>query len=116
MGKEACKTDGRSTKGGFKNICMLTSGVTCVVCALAAVTFLIIHFIPGINATLTPIGWMWVGIFASGAIAGGTVLAGTLQKDEIERAGEYLKDLQKNLNNLKAAMSDFQAENEVINE
>merc|ERR1719343_1810302 len=72
--EENCKNDGRSTMGGYKNILMLASGVTMVAGFLLATAFLIIHFVPGINAVLTPIGWGVVAASTVGSVAAGTVL------------------------------------------
>jgi len=114
--EENCRVDGRSQKSSYKFIAGCVGGLTMVAGAIAAVAFLIIHFVPGINLVLTPLGWACVGIFTVASVAGGTVLACSLQQDEIDRAMTYMSNLQTNLQKLKESMQTLEAQGTVIKE
>lgn len=113
---ENCRIDGRNNKSSYKFITGCVGCLTMLGCAIACVAFLIIHFSPGINLVLAPLGWACVGLFAAGAVVGGTVLACSLQKDEIDRAMEYMKNLHVNLQNLKESMCELNAAELTITE
>jgi len=103
--KENCKSDGRSTQ----KILVVVSGVANAVAAIGAVVILIIHFTPGTNFVLCPIGWSLVALSSVTAVAaGGTILARSLQKTEIDRALDYMKNLQENLEKLKTLMQEME--------
>jgi len=114
--KENCRVDGRSQKSSYKFIAACIGGLTMIAGAVGAVAFLIIHFVPGINLVLTPLGWTCVGVFAASAVAGGTVMACSLRQDEIDRAMAYMSNLQSNLQKLKESMQMLEAEGTVIEE
>jgi len=114
--EENCRVDGRSQKSSYKFIAACIGGLTMIVGAVGAIAFLIIHFVPGINLVLTPLGWTCVGVFAASAVAGGTVMACSLRQDEIDRAMAYMSNLQSNLQKLKESMQMLEAEGTVIEE
>lgn len=114
--EQHCKEDGRSQKSSYRFIAGCIGGLTMFACALGAIAFLIIHFVPGINLTLTPLGWVCVGLCVAGSVAGGTILACSLQQDEIDRAMAYMNHLQTNVQKLKESMQELDAGSTVIEE
>merc|ERR1712087_713289 len=126
--EENCRTDGRSKKHSYKFIVGCLSTCTLVGFALVAILLIVIT-----QPELPLLATMGVGVggaslvddfvalaalaaCSAGMVSSGTVLACSLRKDEIDRAIEYMKSLQTNLQNLKESMQTLDAEDTVIKE
>mmetsp|Transcript_26754 Transcript_26754/g.57792 ORF Transcript_26754/g.57792 Transcript_26754/m.57792 type:complete len:271 (-) Transcript_26754:116-928(-) len=78
---------------------------------LGMATLVAMHFIPGVNFVLG--AWEIAALFATGVAAVAAVTV-ALSKDEVQRAEEYLKTLQKNLLALKNELKKMRAESRVL--
>merc|ERR1712190_384439 len=114
--EENIRNDGRRAKDVAKRFTGLFAGITGVIGGLVAITFIILHFVPGVNVTLCPVGWTLVAGLGVSAAVGGSITFMCLQKSEIERAMQYMQHLQTNLEDLKDSMMRLESENEVIAE
>jgi len=117
-----CKKDGRSKMASYKHIVKCLSTLSLVVFALGATVGILVSVANPAAATCiaSALAATMVDelVFAAVLAAGvsGTILGCSLQKDEIDRAMEYMKNIQTNLQNLKEAMQDLEAENTIITE
>jgi len=120
--EDHCKKDGRSKMASYKHIVQFMSTLALVGFALGAVAGIIVCVTnPGAGACIvSALAATMVDeiVFAAVLAAGvnGTLLACSLQKDEIDRAMEYMKNIQTNLQNLKESMQTLEAEETVIAE
>lgn len=125
--EESCRIDGRSKQTSYKFIVGCLS--TCAMVTFALVAILVIVLaqpeLPLLATIGLGVGGCLVDDFAAlaalaacsaGMVSSGTVLACSLRKDEIDRAIQYMKSLQTNLQTLKESMQALDAEDTVIKE
>merc|ERR1712176_1554721 len=108
--KEACQKDKRSRLPIYRQILCLISGIALTAAALFVAASMVSVYLPCTPIVLSDVGRVVAVASGTGIMAvGSTILLG-ISKTEIERALEYIKNLQKNLNELKNAMMGLRCE------
>merc|ERR1712039_31089 len=79
-----------------------TSVIGGVVYTTAALTLVILHFIPGVNVALWTVEL--AACLGGAAVVGGVTLAVALSEDEVDRAIRYMNNLETNLTDMKESL------------
>jgi len=100
--EHAMKLDGRNNQKWYRYALKWTAGIGGVLTCIAALTMVILHFVPGVNVTLFSIEI--AGLVVAGGVAAGVGVALALSEDEIDRAIRYCDNLGSNLTEMKEAL------------